>query len=165
MSYFDNEKKQKKLKQVLESWLETPFKHATGVKGQGVDCIYLVARVLEEVGLGPFRIPEYPKDWHLHNSEELLIKGTKGNLKVKEVKLDDIQNGDVIIYKIDKAAAHAAIYFDGFIYHAVNNCEVVRECINQGYFKDSNQVIKIKWRDCLEMRNRKFPVYTILRIL
>lgn len=146
--YFDDLTKQTELKRILDEWIGTPFKHHTGVKGRGCDCIHFVIKVYEELGFITLKkgmIPEYPRDWHLHNTRELLlvniIRRAKGIAYVLEkgdpeliaglgavVSDEDYKpmNGDIILSHYGKASSHAAIYFDGYIYQAVNNVGVCK---------------------------------------
>jgi hypothetical protein len=91
--YFEEIEKQKQLKKILDEWLNTPFRHHCGVKGLGCDCIHFVACVLDELGiliLTKKTIPDYPKDWHLHNTRELLEEGIIKNLNYIYQALNDI---------------------------------------------------------------------------
>lgn len=120
--WFKSEERQAKLKEVLDSWLRTPFRHHCGVKGMGCDCIHFVARVFEEVGYftNPIKIEWYPKDWHLHRDEQRLMQGLVKHLrKVKSVPLMDFKNGDIILFQYGRTNSHAAIYCDGHLYQAL----------------------------------------------
>src|SRR6202161_3252947 len=53
------------------SWIGTKYHNCADIKGVGVDCGMLLARVFANVGLIPFVDPRpYPPDWHLHRDEE-----------------------------------------------------------------------------------------------
>jgi len=123
--YFDDIEKQKELKRILDEWIGTPFRHHCGVKGLGCDCIHFVARVFEELGvMRNVTIPNYPKDWHLHNTRELLEEGIFRHLKVEKVSLSNFMNGDIICSHFGKAASHAGVFFDGYVYQALNEIGV-----------------------------------------
>jgi hypothetical protein len=127
--YFGYKKNQKKLKKILDEWLNTPFRHHCGVKQQGTDCIFFVARVLEELGILKWKknlIPDYPPDWHMHNTQQLLTESILKELNVKEVGFDNPINGDIITYFFGKAASHASIFYDDHIYQAVNDIGVIK---------------------------------------
>lgn len=121
---FDDLEKQKELKIILDSWLEphTPFRHHCGVKGKGCDCIHFIARVFEEMGMMTINkktVPDYSKDWHLHNTRELLAEGLEKNFNLERVDINYLKNGDIILSHFGKAASHSAIYFDGYVYQAM----------------------------------------------
>jgi len=127
--FFESKEKQKELGEVLESWENTPFRHWAGVKGLGCDCIHFVTRVMEEVGASPvqgetYKILRYPKDWHLHNGEELLLKGILGQMKVEPVGTLHPINGDILLFKFGEVCSHSSIYYDGRLYHSLTNIGV-----------------------------------------
>jgi len=120
--YFGNRENVKRLKEVLESWEGTPWRHRTAVKGLGADCIHFVLGVLDELNVLDLRqipVPDYPPDWHLHNTRELLYEGLHRYLNVTDVPVSGVKNGDIVLVHFGKAASHAAFYLDGFIYHCV----------------------------------------------
>lgn len=129
VEYFKDKNNQMELKRILDEWEGTPFRHHCGVKGLGCDCIHLVACVFNELGLLVLTrktIPDYPKDWHLHNTRELLEEGLFKVLNVVKVELGILINGDIILSHYGKAASHAGIYYDGYVYQALNGIGVRR---------------------------------------
>jgi cell wall-associated NlpC family hydrolase len=139
MYLFEDEKNLEELEKTLKEWVGTPFKHYCGVKKGGADCIHFVARVLEEFGKGPFKIPWYPADWHVHNTTELLLEGIISQLEFEPGDIDDPENGDIVLYKFGKVISHAAIYLNGFIYQSV--------------LKDG--VLELQWFDPVWYKRRK----------
>ena len=136
MDLFDDIEKQKELKIILDSWLNTPFRHRCGVKGKGCDCIHFVARVFEEMGLLTLnKVPNYPRDWHLHNTRELLAEAITKYLAVEKVNLNSLKNGDIILAHYGKAASHAGIYFDGYVYQSIINVGVCKINFKDKVFK------------------------------
>lgn len=136
MYYFEDIEKQKDLKKILDEWLHTPFRHKCGVKGLGCDCIHFAVRVYEELGiLTNVVIPDYPKDWHLHNTRELLEEETIKNLNAEKINLFNLMNGDIIYSHFGKAASHAGIYFDGYVYQALNDIGVRKINFNDKKFR------------------------------
>jgi len=148
--YFEDLERQKKLKQILDEWLGTPYRHHSGAKGLGCDCIHFVFRVLEEAGILQWRknlIPDYPRDWHLHNTRELLSEGLKERLNVEKVDLSDLIHGDIILSHYGKAASHAAIYCAGYVHPSI----------------DDMGVWKINFNDRLQRRQMRFA-YRVVSI-
>lgn len=132
--FFEDSKKRKELKRILEEWVGTPHRHHCGVKGKGTDCIHFVARVYQEIGVWEkVKIPEYAPDWHLHRSGEMLLEGIveQGKDKIVMVGCDNPIDGDIILYQFGRASAHAGIYCEGYIYHAINKIGV-----RKTYFTD-----------------------------
>ena len=129
--YFEDVDKQKDLEKILESWIHphTPYRHHCGVKGMGCDCIYFVARVLEEMGVLKWRkdiIPDNPRDSHMHNTRELLAESIEREMRVERVELSGLMNGDIILYHYGQACSHAAIFLGESIYHSVDRSGVVK---------------------------------------
>jgi len=125
--YFENLEEQKKLKIILEEWRGTPWRHHCGVKGLGTDCIHFVGMVLKEMNLIKWRkgmVPDYPADWHLHNTRELLKDALEKEVRGEFVGTSNFMNGDIVLYHFGKASSHAAIYFDGYVYQALTGLGV-----------------------------------------
>ena len=125
--YFEDIEKQHQLKKILDEWLNTPFRHHCGVKGLGTDCIHFVMRVFEELGVLQWRkdlIPDYPRDWHLHNTRELLCEAIERESNAEKIDLDQPLNGDIFLSHYGKASSHAAIYFDNYLYQAIDRIGV-----------------------------------------
>lgn len=133
---FESKEKQNELKRILDSWTGTPFRHHCGVKGRGCDCIHFVARVFEEMGIVTLnKVPNYPKDWHLHNTRELLAESIENYCNVEKVNLNSLKNGDIILSHYGKAASHAAIYFDEYVYQSITNIGVCKINFKDRKFK------------------------------
>jgi len=125
--YFEDVEQQDKLRRILEEWIGTPHRHHCGVKGLGTDCIYFVARVLEEIGILKWRkdlVPDYPPDWHMHNTRELLKEHLEKEIRGEWVDLNVLTNGDITLSYFGKASSHAGIYMDGFIYQSLDHIGV-----------------------------------------
>lgn len=142
---FEDSEKVKELNDILESWIGTPFRHFAGVKGLGCDCIHLVARVFEEMGYGPFKIPQYHKDWHLHKDNSMLLEGIKNRLRVEILPPENPITGDILLFQFGKAQSHSAIFNNGLIYHAITDLKVM----------------KTPWQDKIWFKRKR----TILRVL
>lgn len=142
MYYFEDVERQDRLRLVLEEWRGTPFRHWAGVKQVGCDCIHLVARVLEELGLGPFKLPRYPSDWHLHKEDTRLIDGISNGLNVEKLSEHaSMLNGDIVLYRFGKSSSHAAIFCDDHVYHAVSGVAVVRTAWNDPYWRRRRKLV------------------------
>ena len=127
--YFDDINNLDRLKNILIEWKGTPYRHHCGVKGLGCDCIHFVARVLEELRLIVWDknlIPDYAKDWHLHNTREILSEGIIEKLNVKKIGINELKDGDIVLIHYGKAASHAAFYFDEHLYQSLNGVGVTK---------------------------------------
>lgn len=129
MDYFESAERQKLLKESLDSWMGTSFRHHCGVKGQGTDCIHFAAHVVREVGILAWHkniIPNYSKDWFMHDTKELLKEGIERNFNVKRIRFLKMKNGDIILSNFGKASSHVGFYFDGYVYQALNKVGVCK---------------------------------------
>lgn len=137
--YFEDKKRQALLKRALDEWLGTPYKHHTGVKQLGCDCIHFASCVYSEIGALYFKkemVPDYPRDWHLHNTRELLKETIVKYLKGEFLNIDEkMMNGDLILSHYGKASSHAGIFFDGYVYQSLQDIGVRKITILDMKFK------------------------------
>jgi len=76
ISYFADGKTWTRYKKILFSWIGTPYRHLTMVKGRGADCTLFIAAVLIEAKvMSRIEYDYYPKDWHIHTTEEKVLDG------------------------------------------------------------------------------------------
>lgn len=126
--HFEDQQEQDRLKSVLDEWLGTPYRHHAGVKGLGCDCIHMVGCVLDELGVFVFNkstVPDYPRDWHMHNTREVLSEGIMDRLNVERITISkNMMNGDIILSHYGKASSHVGIFFDGYVYQALDGIGV-----------------------------------------
>jgi hypothetical protein len=105
----NNEQRQNIVK-VVESWYGTPYRGHSCLKGAGVDCGQLLKGVFVEAGHLPADIP-LPKNYslqvsqHRHDTEYIETIGKY----MREITETEVQPGDVVVYKLGLAFAHAAI--------------------------------------------------------
>jgi cell wall-associated NlpC family hydrolase len=126
-----------KLREELESWLGTPYRHMSGVKNKGADCIHFVVRILEKFDASQGRnivVRPYPKDWNLHRGEELLRNEIERQLYVDKIGYrneqqylvfsEPIGNGDIILFKFGRLSGHCGIFFNSQVYQTLNRSGV-----------------------------------------
>lgn len=91
------------------TWLGTPYHHAAGIKGAGVDCLYLIVEVFTACGvIERPKIPYYPMDIMMHRNEETYLHGVLEHA----IEVDHPQPGDVALFKFGRIFSHAAIVVD-----------------------------------------------------
>jgi len=93
--------------------LSTPFRHQAFQKGVGCDCSGLIRGVLEQV-IGKW----YEDDWnypHRPHAPTLLAMLNKYFMRVPT---EQMQSGDILLFKIDGNPQHMAIKTDRGIIHA-----------------------------------------------
>jgi len=144
--FFDDEQNVANLKSELDSWLGTPYKHLTGVKKRGCDCIHLVVNSLKAVGADKgrlIRIPKYAPDWHMHNGRSLLVEGITAQYDCEQVPLDPatLRNGDVILFQWGRHPAHAGIYYNGEVYQALTDLRVEKRVLTDLEFFNRMKIV------------------------
>lgn len=136
-TFFTDEHKLATLRHQIKAWKDTPYKHWTRVRGKGCDCINFIIGALEPVGAFKGRViivPKYPRDWHLHHGQSLLVEGIKSQMDVIEVDKENPKNGDVILYKFGLQEAHGGIYLDGDVYQALTDIGVQPRRYDDDFF-------------------------------
>ena len=119
--YFDNPDRVKKFRELLLSWIGTPYRHMGRVKGRGADCTLFIAECAKEFGIfKKLEYDYYPKDWHLHSDKEYLLEGLERNKKnladnLLLLEVEDKENlmfGDWLVFSISPRGLsnHSAIY-------------------------------------------------------
>lgn len=94
------------------TWERTPFHDDARIKGVGVDCAQFVAGVYLAVGAVPaFVTPRYSAQWFLHQKGERLIDFVEA-VGGREIEESQAGPGDLVLYKLARAYAHAAIIID-----------------------------------------------------
>lgn len=92
------------------SWLRTPWRHQAEVKGAGVDCGKLIAKVFENTGL--LVVPKlsaedknYPRQWMLHKDDEVFLYWTEQFFR----PVDEPLPADIAVWKVGRTYSHGAI--------------------------------------------------------
>lgn len=90
-----------------ESWIGTPFHHAARVKGEGVDCLMLLAETYQQAGIcGHIEPPFYVPDWHLHREAERYMEGL---LPYAHEISGPPSAGDIALFRFGRTFSHGAI--------------------------------------------------------
>jgi len=94
------------------TWEGTPYHHCTGVKGAGVDCLYLLYRVYVDFAqiVPQFELPQYAPQWFLHRDEELYLDGIARH--ARRIELHEAKPADFAMFNFGRHAAHGAILID-----------------------------------------------------
>lgn len=93
-----------------KTWIGTPYHHHGDLKGIGVDCAMILARVYSNVGAVEFIDPRpYPTDWMLHKDTELYLQQITPHVK----ETFDPKPGDIVIMKLGRTFSHSGIITEG----------------------------------------------------
>ena len=110
------------MRKIMSSWLGTPYRHCTMVKGRGADCtLFIGACWLEHGVLKDVTWDYYSKDWHIHTQEEKVMDGlyehfchhaNDGFMVLRLGKDAPLIRGDLIAFALAKTGVsnHAAVY-------------------------------------------------------
>lgn len=89
------------------TWIGTRFHDNAGIKGVGVDCMWLVLRIYQAVGLVPdVKVPDYSPQFPQHRDDEPFLREIEP--WVEEFAGPPLE-GDIVIWKFGRAFAHSAI--------------------------------------------------------
>lgn len=120
------------------TWLGTPHVNQAKVKGKGVDCGMLLIACLEDAGYvpkGTIKVETYSNEWHLHHSSEWFLHIVERYCD----KVDDLQEGDFLLYRYGRCVSHGAIYVGGgYVIHALVEQGVVMSDIDDVMFVDKH---------------------------
>lgn len=153
--FFSDEKKVERFKEILLSWLGTPYMHMVAVKGRGADCSLFIGQCLVEMGVfEKIEYEYYPRDWHIHTTREYVLEGIERNKKnlskglmFKEIPLNnELMFGDWIVFSISPkgVANHSAIYLgDGTFISAINKEGVCIKELNESWRKRLRYVFRL----------------------
>lgn len=129
MYYFEPDKRKEMLQKELLAWVGTPYRHQCRIKQVGADCIGLVAGVFSEIGV-PYNakdFPKYPKDYHFHNSKEVLSVEIPKRVNVEQItERTTFMDGDILLYKFGKISSHAGVYCNGYVFQSVSRHSVAK---------------------------------------
>ena len=102
------------------TWLGTRYHHQASTKGVGVDCVWILIRVYQAVGmLDPAFDPgPYSRDWYEHSDEQLYMGGVARYAR-RLTADEEPQPGDIPLFHVKRCVAHGGILLgDGQMIHA-----------------------------------------------
>ena len=146
--FFEEQENLEKLRSEIVEWRDTPYKHWTGVKGKGADCIHFIVRVYDVVGATKGRaivIPKYPHDWHLHNGQALLVDGVRRQFDCEEVDPKKPIDGDLILFQFGLHEAHGGLYLNNKVHQALTGIGVQpRRYTDKMFYKRMRRAFRIR---------------------
>lgn len=125
-------------------YIGIPYEHL-GRGWGGVDCYGLVILVYHEeynIKLVPF---EYDMAWQEHPEEEDPINKYRGADVWKEVSLADIQEGDVLLFRVGSCPVvnHIGLYIgQGYFLHTCADMPVVAARLDEVWKSKLEQVVR-----------------------
>ena len=134
----------RKIANAALEYLGTPHVNFAKVKGKGVDCGMLLIASLEDAGAiekNSIKIAPYSNEWHLHHSEEWF----KGYVETYCDKVEELEEGDFILYQYGRCASHGAVYVgNGIVCHALVNHGCVLTGMDDVMFLDAHGKSRVR---------------------
>lgn len=134
----------RKIANAALEYLGTPHVNQAKVKGKGVDCGMLLIASLEDAGAvqkDSIEIAPYSNEWHLHHSEEWF----KGYIEKYCDKVEELQEGDFVLYQYGRCASHGAVYVgNGIVCHALVNHGCVLTEMDDVMFLDAHGKSRVR---------------------
>ena len=134
----------RKIADAALEYLGTPHVNQAKVKGKGVDCGMLLIASLEDAGAvqkDSIEIAPYSNEWHLHHSEEWF----KGYIETYCDKVEELQEGDFVLYQYGRCASHGAVYVgNGIVCHALVNHGCVLTEMDDVMFLDAHGKSRVR---------------------
>lgn len=137
--YFCDNDKWFELREEMESWIGTPYRHYQRAKGYGADCTMFIAACYLKIGLlKEISYDYYSRDWHTHTDNPIVEnnisynfnKFAKDGVVFKKIFLTsgDFVRGDLVLFWTSKPSLsnHCSILFeDGRkMIHSINHVGV-----------------------------------------
>lgn len=134
----------RKIANAALEFLGTPHVNQAKVKGKGVDCGMLLIASLEGAGViekDAIEIAPYSNEWHLHHSEEWF----KHYVETYCDKVDELQEGDFVLYQFGRCVSHGAVYVgNGIVCHAVIGQGCILEEMDSVKFLDAKGKSRVR---------------------
>jgi cell wall-associated NlpC family hydrolase len=145
--YFAKEENWSRMWEEMESWRGTPYRHLQMTKGRGADCTLFIGGVWKACNvLDDVIYDYYPKDWHVHTEEELVLDSIfrhyqdhcKEGLVLERfgpLPVEELLRGDLITFNYPKrniiVSHHAALWI-GTIMKTRQRKIMINSIENQG---------------------------------
>lgn len=108
--FFESHDRRVKLVHSALEWLGTPFAPHAAVKGAGVDCVWLAARIYIESGfLAEFNPPDYTMDGGAHNDLSPVLNWIERSGKFQQMEDGELQIGDLLCFRMGRSVHHVGV--------------------------------------------------------
>ena len=131
-----------KLRAACDSWLGTPFRERSKVKGPlgGVDCVGFVACVFREIGAisEDLKVPAYDINHAEHSTKSVLLdwlaQDSARTIRARVRRLDEAEpplDGDLVFPKVGLTEHHLGIAVGQLVYHVIRPTGVCHQTFGQ----------------------------------
>jgi NlpC/P60 family putative phage cell wall peptidase len=101
-----------KIIDIARTWIGTPYRHQSSIKGEGCDCVGMVRGVYREffgVENDPENMPPYQPNWYeVDQKDPLLLFGRR---HLEEVPFEEMMPSDILVFRMKRgvSAKHCGI--------------------------------------------------------
>ena len=122
IAHFADDKNFARMLAIIDSWIGTPYRHGTMIRGRGADCTLLLGACLLEYGILTDVVWEYyPHDWYLTATDERILNGVvkhftehvaRGFSIERIAPTDPLLQGDLLAFETTRRGVsnHAAMF-------------------------------------------------------
>jgi cell wall-associated NlpC family hydrolase len=113
----------------LQAYEQTPHRHRRAEPGIGVDCVHLVVEALKAASVIPaeFVVPGYQRNTGYMKSRNHAADLFAAAFYTKEVSADEIEDGDVLFFAVNRTTNHVGICMGGDVWHCTWTAGVLRD--------------------------------------
>lgn len=127
------------------TWIGTPYHHGGRIRGAGCDCVSFTASLLESMGLSGIVLPDVYK---IRPDGTLLAHLERNRDLYREISVNEMQAGDVVLIRLYKEPQHFALYTgEGTVIHSDMRHGVVESAFDEGW---RSRLVKIMRARILE---------------
>jgi cell wall-associated NlpC family hydrolase len=115
--YFENEERRRQLLWEAGSWVGTPFRGHSQIKGVGVDCVHLAAALYIATGVvKEFNPPAYSLDRSRHRDDSLILPYMEGLGVFCETAatITKLLPGDLLCFHVGRSEHHVGVVTDDY---------------------------------------------------
>lgn len=129
MAFDWTERRRKAALRRLEEFEATPHLHRRATPGVGVDCVHLVIEALKAGGAvaEDFTVPGYSRNEGIGKRRNFAADLFIEAFNVHEVGTDEITDGDVLFFTVNRTTNHLGICMGGDVWHCLWTAGVVRD--------------------------------------
>lgn len=100
------------------TWRATPYHHmgdgeqlpGRELKGVAIDCAQILVEVYAAAGvIDWFSTGKYPRDWHLHQSEERYVGFIERLGREFDWRADPVKPADIVVFQLGRTFSHGGI--------------------------------------------------------
>lgn len=136
---------------IARTWLGTPYRHQTSLKGQGCDCIGLVRGVYREfygIENDPEGMPPYQPNWYEVDQMDPLL--AIGKRHMEQVPFEDMMPSDVLVFRMKRnvSAKHCGIVTGkDMMIHAYSREKVYEVSLGEHWYRKVAAVLRFPCKE------------------